>query len=74
MIGFKLHFGLAIFLFAPLSLRAFPFTERGAIGARAPSGSKPVIIQMFEWKWDSIATECRDFIGPAGYGFVQGAL
>jgi hypothetical protein len=22
---------------------------------------------------DSIATECTDFIGPAGYGFVQGA-
>ncbi|KAH8110895.1 glycoside hydrolase family 13 protein, partial [Phellopilus nigrolimitatus] len=30
-----------------------------------------VIIQMFEWTWDSIAAECTDFIGPAGYGFVQ---
>ncbi|KAI5120070.1 hypothetical protein M0805_002632 [Coniferiporia weirii] len=26
---------------------------------------------MFEWTWDSIATECTDFIGPAGYGYVQ---
>ncbi|QRV89259.1 alpha-amylase [Ceratobasidium sp. AG-Ba] len=39
--------------------------------ARAPSGSKNVIIQMFEWNWDSIAAECTNFIGPAGYGFVQ---
>ncbi|KAF8676945.1 Alpha-amylase [Rhizoctonia solani] len=33
--------------------------------------SRSVIIQMFEWSWDSIAAECTDFIGPAGYGFVQ---
>ncbi|KAF7349720.1 Alpha-amylase [Mycena sanguinolenta] len=26
---------------------------------------------MFEWNWDSIAAECTNFIGPAGYGFVQ---
>lgn len=31
-----------------------------------------VIAQMFEWDWDSVATECTDFLGPAGYGFVQG--
>ncbi|KAL4256874.1 Alpha-amylase, partial [Pleurotus pulmonarius] len=32
---------------------------------------KAVIIQMFQWDWDSIGEECTDFIGPAGYGFVQ---
>ncbi|KAI0071345.1 glycoside hydrolase [Panus rudis PR-1116 ss-1] len=42
-----------------------------SLSARAPSGSKNVIIQMFEWTWDSIAAECTNFIGPAGYGFVQ---
>ncbi|KZO93971.1 glycoside hydrolase family 13 protein [Calocera viscosa TUFC12733] len=26
---------------------------------------------MFEWNWDNIAQECVEFIGPAGYGFVQ---
>ncbi|TDL22528.1 glycoside hydrolase [Rickenella mellea] len=31
---------------------------------------KDVIIQMFEWTWDSIAAECTNFIGPAG-GFVH---
>ena len=27
---------------------------------------------MFQWDWDSIASECSTFIGPAGYGYVQG--
>jgi hypothetical protein len=31
-----------------------------------------VIAQMFEWNWDSVAAECTSFLGPAGYGFVQG--
>ncbi|KIO30302.1 glycoside hydrolase family 13 protein [Tulasnella calospora MUT 4182] len=26
---------------------------------------------MFQWNWDSIAAECTQFIGPAGYGYVQ---
>ncbi|KAG9080252.1 hypothetical protein FRC06_006894, partial [Ceratobasidium sp. 370] len=38
---------------------------------RAPSTSKKVIVQMFQWTWDSIAAECTNFLGPAGYGFVQ---
>ncbi|KAL1941622.1 hypothetical protein VTO73DRAFT_7061 [Trametes versicolor] len=42
-----------------------------SLHTRAPSGSKDVIIQMFEWTWDSVASECTNFIGPAGYGFVQ---
>jgi hypothetical protein len=33
-----------------------------------------VIAQMFEWDWDSVAAECTNFLGPAGYGFVQGAV
>ena len=30
------------------------------------------IVQLFQWNWDSIADECTKFIGPAGYGYVQG--
>jgi len=44
---------------------------RHDLSTRAPSGSKNVIVQMFEWNWDSIAAECTNFLGPAGYGFVQ---
>lgn len=39
---------------------------------REPSSPNTVIIQMFEWDWDSVAAECENFIGPNGYGFVQG--
>ncbi|KAF9650417.1 glycoside hydrolase family 13 protein [Thelephora ganbajun] len=44
-----------------------------ALAAPAPrqASGKEVIIQLFQWNWDSIANECRDFIGPAGYGYVQ---
>jgi len=35
------------------------------------SQNKAVIVQMFEWTWDSVAAECINFLGPAGYGFVQ---
>ena len=49
----------------------------GAHGAhaaqpRAPSDSKQVIVEMFQWNWDSVAAECTNFLGPAGYGYVQG--
>ncbi|KAL4265408.1 Alpha-amylase [Pleurotus pulmonarius] len=45
-------------------------------GIIAPSSThsgveNAVIIQMFQWDWDSIGEECTDLIGPAGYGFVQ---
>ncbi|TRM56873.1 glycoside hydrolase superfamily [Schizophyllum amplum] len=52
---------------ALLGVRALP-TQ---LATRAPSTDNKVIIQIFEWTWDSIAAECTDFIGPAGYGFVQ---
>lgn len=29
---------------------------------------------MFQWNYASVARECEDFIGPAGYGFVEGIL
>ncbi|KAI0366013.1 glycoside hydrolase [Pilatotrama ljubarskyi] len=50
----------------------FDAADARSVQPRAPSGSKDVIIQMFEWTWDSVAAECTNFIGPAGYGFVQG--
>ncbi|KAK7691582.1 hypothetical protein QCA50_004981 [Cerrena zonata] len=50
---------------------ARPLNVKNTLQTRAPSGNKSVIIQMFEWTWDSVAAECTNFIGPAGYGFVQ---
>ncbi|KAJ3542252.1 hypothetical protein NM688_g5990 [Phlebia brevispora] len=63
---------------ASLSLLALTSLSSGeatlsatSVYARAPTGNKNVIVQMFEWTWDSIAAECTAFLGPAGYGFVQ---
>ncbi|NQV71882.1 alpha-amylase family protein [bacterium] len=36
------------------------------------SGSDPrVIVHLFEWRWDDVAAECEQFLGPAGYSAVQ---
>lgn len=51
---------------------AIPAPHTNVHGTRAPTAAKNVIVQMFEWDWDSIAAECTDFLGPNGYGFVQG--
>ncbi len=28
-------------------------------------------VQMFRWRWNDIASECRNWLGPQGYGAVQ---
>lgn len=33
--------------------------------------NRSVIVQLFEWKFLDIATECREFLGPQGYAGVQ---
>lgn len=50
-----------------------PTGNKGVLSASAILDSraliiaiKDVIIQMFEWTWDSIASECTNFIGPSG--------
>jgi alpha-amylase len=32
--------------------------------------ARDVGVQLFQWNWDSIATECSDVLGPAGVGWV----
>lgn len=45
-------------------------------GTPEPSASPPdggghdVGVEMFQWTWDSIARECTDHLGPAGYAWV----
>lgn len=28
-------------------------------------------VQMFRWRWNDVATECKTWLGPQGYGAVQ---
>lgn len=30
-----------------------------------------IIVHLFEWKFNDIARECREFLGPYGYHGVQ---
>lgn len=36
-----------------------------------PPGTRDVIANLFEWNWASVGRECRDVLGPRGYGGVQ---
>ncbi|MEV4438961.1 alpha-amylase family protein [Streptomyces sp. NPDC049577] len=54
---------------AALSLTAVCGTAPPA-SAAAP-GEKDVTAVLFEWRYDSVARECKETLGPAGYGFVQ---
>ena len=40
----------------------------GSASAFAHSG---VAVQLFEWSWADVATECENFLGPKGFGAVQ---
>lgn len=37
----------------------------------APPGAKDVTATLFEWRFDSVARECTNVLGPRGYGFVE---
>ncbi|WP_333741812.1 alpha-amylase [Streptomyces sp. IBSBF 2806] len=39
--------------------------------AAAPPGAKDVTAVLFEWNYASVAKECTNALGPAGYGYVQ---
>jgi alpha-amylase len=45
-------------------------TPAGPGSAARPAGAHDVGVQLFQWTWDAIATECTDHLGPAGYGWV----
>jgi alpha-amylase len=43
-----------------------------ARAAAASTAADPdVIVQMFDWPWTAIGTECTNVLGPDGYGAVQ---
>ena len=43
-----------------------------AAPAQADTTAKnDVIANLWEWNWDSVASECTNVLGPAGYGAVQ---
>ncbi|KAF8191542.1 glycoside hydrolase superfamily [Mycena galopus ATCC 62051] len=47
------------------------FASSTRLFRRSLPKAQSTIVQLFEWPWDSVASECTSFIGPAGYGYVQ---
>ncbi|WP_449061830.1 carbohydrate-binding module family 20 domain-containing protein [Planomonospora algeriensis] len=56
-------------LLAPVTLGAASSTAAAAQAA-PPAGTGP-IAKLWGWNWNSVARECTDVLGPAGYGAVQ---
>ena len=46
-------------------------TEATLATGKAPRSDRDVFVHLFEWDWTSIARECEEFLGPAGYSAVQ---
>ncbi|MEV7971720.1 carbohydrate-binding module family 20 domain-containing protein [Cellulomonas sp. NPDC089187] len=46
-------------------------TPATATAPDGPGGQGNVILNLFQWTWDSVAAECTSTIGPAGFGYVQ---
>ncbi|KAJ7164734.1 hypothetical protein C8R43DRAFT_946523 [Mycena crocata] len=64
---------VALFLHSTfLTLPLLSYFAAGSIirVRRSPSKGNNVIVQLFKWPWDSVASECTSFLGLAGYGFA----
>ncbi|GAB6897221.1 alpha-amylase [Kineosporia succinea] len=63
---------LAVLAAIGLPLAALHGLEREPAGApQAGPGRTDVMANLFEWNWDSVASECTGTLGPAGYAGVQ---
>jgi alpha-amylase len=61
-----------VVLAAAAILGGYRWIGPGAPRAEASlTGGRTVVASLFEWNWTSVASECRDFLGPRGYGYVQ---
>ncbi len=52
---------------------AVTLDSAGAASGAQPAGAAGggVLANLFEWNWPSVARECRNTLGPAGYTGVQ---
>ncbi|MEP6504740.1 MAG: carbohydrate-binding module family 20 domain-containing protein [Betaproteobacteria bacterium] len=58
----------------PRGLRASALAAALALafsGAAFALNPNDTSVQMFEWSWNDLATECTQFLGPQGYGGIQ---
>ncbi|WP_217552649.1 alpha-amylase family protein [Streptomyces sp. GbtcB6] len=58
-------------LSAALALAACSVVMTPSVASASPPGTKDVTAVLFEWNYGSVAKECTNTLGPAGYGYVQ---
>ncbi|GAA3788987.1 carbohydrate-binding module family 20 domain-containing protein [Streptomyces coacervatus] len=56
---------------AAVALTAAAAVMTPGTAAASPPGAKDVTAVLFEWNFASVAKECTNTLGPAGYGYVQ---
>jgi alpha-amylase len=63
--------GATVLLFGLVAglIPATPSTTGAGVGHAEANGD--VIVHLFQWRWESVANECADVLGPAGYGAAQ---
>jgi len=54
-----------------LTTSVAPVASAGGGGRDDVRGQHDVLANLFEWNWPSVARECTDVLGPAGFGGVQ---
>jgi len=65
LIGSLAAFSLGASLIVPLA------ASMSTPAAASPPSENDAIVQLFEWNWNSIASECTNVLGPKGYRAVQ---
>ncbi|MUL40925.1 hypothetical protein FZ103_06950 [Streptomonospora sp. PA3] len=55
---------------APSAADPAPSPVRPAAAAPAQA-ERETIVHLFQWRWESVARECEEVLGPNGYGAVQ---
>lgn len=72
VISILLTLGLIVSHFLPaLGITALLHTRAGFRTSQATTSPRTVYTHLFEWKWQDIANECENFLGPQGYAAVQ---
>ncbi|MDT0328751.1 carbohydrate-binding module family 20 domain-containing protein [Nocardiopsis lambiniae] len=56
---------------AALPASAAPLPVPAEAGAAPVTPNDETLVQLFQWNWNSVATECEEFLGPNGFSGVQ---
>ena len=62
---------LALLAGAAAGIATVPFALPQSEAQATPPGAKDVTATLFQWRFDAVARECTETLGPKGYGFVE---